>query len=97
MIRDRIQRVDARSLGGLQLFGDLQEIGVFFHVGRLLGAKRLEFLNDLCQVGFHLLVRQRRRPTILAGQIAAVPLPKCDPVYGMHGPLIDRWCGAERS
>jgi uncharacterized protein YjlB len=30
-------------------------------------------------------------------QIAAVPLPKCDPVYGMHGPLIDRWCGAERS
>ena len=30
-------------------------------------------------------------------QIAAVPLPECDPVYGMHGPLIERWCGAERS
>ena len=30
-------------------------------------------------------------------QIAAVPLPECDPVYGMHGPLIDRWCGAEGS
>ena len=33
----------------------------------------------------------------LVAQIAAVPLPKCDPVYGMHGPLLDRWRGAEPS
>jgi uncharacterized protein YjlB len=30
-------------------------------------------------------------------RIAAVPLPQCDPVYGMHGPLLERWCGAKGS
>jgi uncharacterized protein YjlB len=30
-------------------------------------------------------------------RVAAVLLPRCDPVYGMHGPLLDRWRGPERS
>ena len=29
-------------------------------------------------------------------RVAAVPLPQRDPVYGMDGPLLDRWRGAER-
>jgi uncharacterized protein YjlB len=30
-------------------------------------------------------------------RVAAVPLPQCDPVYGIHGPLLDRWRSAEPS
>jgi uncharacterized protein YjlB len=30
-------------------------------------------------------------------RVAAVPLPGCDPVCGMGGPLLERWRGAERS
>jgi uncharacterized protein YjlB len=32
-----------------------------------------------------------------AAQVAAVPLPRCDPVCGMQGPLLERWRGADRS
>jgi len=32
-----------------------------------------------------------------AAQVAKVPLPQRDPVYGRDGPLLDRWLGAERS
>ena len=27
----------------------------------------------------------------LAATVAAVPVPECDPVYGSHGPLKERW------
>jgi uncharacterized protein YjlB len=30
-------------------------------------------------------------------RVAAVPLPECDPVHGIHGPLLDRWRSAEPS
>jgi uncharacterized protein YjlB len=30
-----------------------------------------------------------------AARVAAVPLPACDPVYGVPGPLLERWHSAE--
>jgi uncharacterized protein YjlB len=30
-------------------------------------------------------------------RVAAVPLPRCDPVSGLRGPLLDRWRRAESS
>jgi uncharacterized protein YjlB len=37
----------------------------------------------------------RDRETVLRN-IAAVPLPACDPIHGRSGPLLDRWAMAVR-
>ena len=42
---------------------------------------------DLCRG------RPEERPRVLEN-IAKVPLPAADPVYGEHGPLIEHWRSA---
>ena len=55
------------------------------HAGfAVVGAYPLGQEPDLCR-GNTLGARR------LAANVAAVPLPECDPVHGAHGPLFDHW------